>query len=60
MVVVEKEYTDRVKDLLRKYNILIQEYSHAINLGQSIRDRKGKVTIVVIKKNMLEDIRKIK
>ena len=60
VVVVEKEFTEKVKELLRKFNILIQEYSHAINLDQSIRERKGKVTIVVVKKDMMSDIKKIK
>jgi len=50
---IDKNMVDKVEDMRRKYNVLAQEYSHAVNLNNSIREKKDKFTIVLVEPNML-------
>ncbi len=56
MLVIEHSKKDEVKDITQKYNVLVQNYTNALNLENDLRDRKDSVTIAVINKKMIEKI----
>lgn len=53
MLVIEHSKKDEVKDITTKYNVLVQNYTNALNLENDLRDRKDSVTIAVINKKMI-------
>ena len=57
---VQKASYDQVSQLKKKYNILLQEYNHIVNLKTSVRDKKDKFTIVLIHPNSMNEIKQIK
>jgi hypothetical protein len=56
VLVIEHSKKDEVKDITQKYNVLVQNYTNALNLENDLRDRKDSVTIAVINKKMIEKI----
>ena len=55
-MIIEHSKKDEVKDITNKYNVLVQNYTNALNLENDLRDRKDSVTIAVINKKMIDKI----
>ena len=56
VLVIEHSKKDEVKDITQKYNVLVQNYTNALNLENDLRDRKNSLTIAVINKKMISKI----
>jgi hypothetical protein len=51
---------EKIEEIKKKYNILVQEYSHGINLSTSLREKRDKFTIVLHDYTLIPELKAIK